>query len=173
MLFLVRARLSTLVLMACGFVPMTALADSAFHPAQTPAELALEKILRIADADNNQLSNLLHRPYGRDGRVDYAQILTPALIAAITKQENGLVQKECGGKYKKDELCGLDYSPITCAQDSLPAYVYHTVLDLGGRVVVEYAWPPDNKKAATYTLLQDKSGWKIDGISCADGDKFH
>jgi hypothetical protein len=143
-----------------------------FHPAQTPMEIALDKLLHAADADGNQLANLVHRP-GADGRVDYRQMLTPKLIAAITKAERDLVQKDCGGKYKKGELCGLDYSPITCAQDTSPSYLYHSVLEFESKAVIEYAWPNENETAATYTLVKDKSGWKLDGITCAHSKAFN
>ncbi|MDE2630625.1 MAG: hypothetical protein KGM97_06505, partial [Alphaproteobacteria bacterium] len=135
---------------------LPAFAVGAFHPAKTPAEIALDGILHRADADPRQLANLLHRP-GADGRVDYARMLTPALVAAMSKAEKTLVRKDCGGKYLKDEICGLDYSPLTCAQDSSPSYIYHTILELPGRTVIEYAWPGGKVAEATYTLIEDKS----------------
>lgn len=162
----------TLAVAICASVSSLAWAVGAFHPAQTPSELALDKILRIADADQNQLGNLLHRT-DRDGRVDYTQMLTPALIAALVKEEKKMVQKDCGGKYLQGEICGFDYSPITCAQDSAPSYLYHTVLDLQSRVVIEYAWPNETSRAAVYTLVKRGDRWLIDGITCAGGAAFH
>lgn len=158
--------------MAVGAVLSSASALTGFHPAKTPIEIALDKILHVADADTNQLANLLHRP-GHDGRVDYRQLLTPKLIAAISKTERDLVRKDCGGKYKEGELCGLDYSPITCAQDSSPSYLFHSVLEFESKAVIEYAWPDGNETAATYTLVKDSNGWKIDGITCAHSKAFN
>lgn len=167
-------RLNNLLFAAaiCAVVPSAAWAVAAFHPAQTPSELALDKILHLSDADQDQLANLLHRP-GRDGKVDYTQMMTPALIAALVKEEKKMVQKDCGGKYLDGEECGFDYSPITCAQDLAPSYLYHTVLDLNDRVVIEYAWPNQASRAAVYTLVKRGDRWLIDGITCAGGTAFH
>lgn len=169
-----RLRSNNLVLAAaiCAAAPSLAWAIGAFHPAQTPSELALDKILHLADADQDQLANLLHRP-GRDGKVDYTRIMTPALIAALVNEEKKMVQKDCGGKYREGELCGFDYSPITCAQDLAPFYLYHTVLDLNDRVIIEYEWPKQTSRAAVYTLVKRGNGWLIDGITCAGGAAFH
>ena len=95
------------------------------------------------------------------------------MIASIRKAERALVQQDCGGKYRKDEVCGMDFDPITCSQDSSPNYLYHTILDLGPKVVIEYAWPNENKSAAVYTLVKQQDGWRIDGITCATGDKYN
>lgn len=151
---------------------MPALGDPPhFHPAQTEPEKALDMMLHFADRDKDQLGHLFHRP-GTKGRVDYARILTPKLIAAMAKAERAALG-ECGGRYGKGELCGLDFSPITCAQDDAPDYFYHTILDLGSKVVIEYAWPNGTGRTAVYTLTDHGKGWRIDGISCANGTKFN
>jgi len=165
-----RTIVAIVALSACGSLP--AVSAGSFHAPATGPEMALDKILHLADADDNQLGNLIPAR-GGGGHVDYTKSLTPALIAAIAKAEKDLVREDCGGKYRKGELCGLDYSPITCAQDSLPAYTYHTILDLGDKVVIEYAWPPNNETTATYTVIKGANGWRIDGVSCAGGAKFH
>ena len=163
--------LATLAVLICGALPVAS-AESHFVPASTVPETALDRILHLADSDGEQLANLLHRP-GADGRVDYAQILTPALIAAMRNTEKQLVQEDCGGKYLQGEICGLDYSPITCAQDTAPSYIYHTVLELGDRAVIEYAWPSGKVPVATYMIVKVRNGWKIDGVTCAHGGKFN
>ena len=147
-------------------------ASAAFHAPATPAEKALDRTLHAIDADANLLDNLVHRPGSRQ-TVDYRSMLTPALIAAIQEVERQLVKKNCGGHYRNGEECGLDYSPITCAQDTSPVYHYHTVLDLGPRQVIEYAWPDEDKRVATYTLQNTPKGWRIDGVSCASGAGFN
>lgn len=163
--------LAIFAVLICGVLPVAS-AESHFVPPGTVPETALDRVLHRADSDGEQLANLLHRP-GADVRIDYTQMLTPALIAAITNAEKQLVQKDCGGKYLKGEVCGLDYSPITCAQDTAPSYIYHTVLELGDRAVIEYAWPNGRIPIATYTIVKDKDGWKIDGVTCAHGAKFN
>lgn len=147
-------------------------AAGAFHPPQTATEKELDRMLNVADADQDQLDNLLDRPGSRH-TVDYATILTSKLIVVMRQAEKRQVAKECGGHYRDGDLCGMDSSPITCGQDSAPAYIYHTILDLGAQVVIEYAGAGDSKRIATYTLVQAKSGWRIDGVSCAAGPTFN
>jgi hypothetical protein len=167
-----RTRLIAAIFVVSAFGTLPVVSAGSFHAPATAPEKALDKILHLADADEDQLANLLHRP-GSDGRVDYTQMLTPALIAALRNEEKKLVRKECGGKYLDGEECGFDYSPITCAQDSEPSYIYHTILEFDAKAVIEYAWPNQPSSAATYTVVKGKSGWLIDGVTCATGPKFN
>ena len=96
-----------------------------------------------------------------------------ALIAAIRAEEKAAVQRDCGGHYAKSEICGLDYSPITCAQDSNTTYVYRTEVDQGDEAIIAYAWGKDDKPAATYRLVRQAGQWKIDGIRCDTGASFN
>lgn len=145
---------------------------AAFHSPQTEQEQMLDKMLRASETDGDALAQLLGRP-GAKGHLDYSQILTPKLIAAIRKAERALVRQDCGGKYRKDEVCGIDFDPVTCSQDTSPGYLYHTILDLGPKVVIEYAWPGQTASTAVYTLVKRADGWRIDGITCATGDKYN
>ncbi|MDE2182424.1 MAG: hypothetical protein KGJ78_05330 [Alphaproteobacteria bacterium] len=165
--------MGTVAALAASYaIAVPASAAGSFHPPASQTEKELDRMLHAADADDNELNNIVHRPGSRQTR-DYGTMLTPALIAAIRKTEMEWVRRDCGGKYRKGEECGLDFLPLTCSQDVSQTYLYHTVLDLGSRVVIEYAWPQDGKRAATYTLLQTPRGWRIDGISCADGPSFN
>ncbi len=150
-------------------------AASAFHPARSPSEIALDRILHLADADDMQLANLLHRPEseGRVAHVDYTRILTRELISAISREERHLVRKDCDGRYRDGEECGFDYSPITCARDSGLTYLYRTVREDGDRAEIVYEWKREGGTAATYKMVKDEGVWKIDGVLCAIGDRFH
>jgi hypothetical protein len=167
-------RNSLAIILAAALAAVTpALAEPVhFHPPQTEQEQALDKMLHATETDGDALAQLLGRP-GAKGHLDYARILTPKVIASIRKAERALVRQDCGGKYRKDEVCGIDFDPITCAQDSSPAYLYHTILDLGPKVVIEYKSPDQTASAAVYTLVKAPDGWRIDGITCATGDKYN
>ena len=145
------------------------------HPPTTTAERALDGILKHADYDANQLDNL----FGGRGQknfhatADYSKVLTAPLLAAITAEQKAMVKADCGGEYKKGELCGMDSSPITCAQDMSDSYLYRTESSADDRVEIAYYWPGTRKPVATYRLVRQAETWKIDGIRCTDGDAFN
>jgi hypothetical protein len=139
-----------------------------WHAPLTTSELALDRILKMADGDSAQLDNLL----GGRGKarfhptVDYKAVMTPSLLTAIKRSEDQLVQKSCGGRYT-GEVCGLDFSPVTCAQDVNDTYLYRTEFKRTHVAEVSYAWPSgDASPTATYMLLEEGGIWKIDGIKC-------
>jgi len=148
-------------------VPAAAAAPAGFHPPKSPAEVALDKVLKAADADEFQLDNLLHRyPVVPKKRVDYRTMLSAALIAAMQAEEKKLVAHDCGGKYLEGEVCGMDSSPITCAQDVVTPYMYKTIDQKGAAATI--AGP-----SATYHMMQTHTGWQIDGIKCNEGSAFN
>lgn len=149
-----------------------AAADTDFHAPRSEPERALDRILKRADSDTDLLDNLL-RGRGTKNfkpKVDYRPLLTAGLIEAIRAEEARSVRNACKGKYLKGEICGIDYSPITCAQDNADHYEYRTLDQQQDRARVEYRWPGD-KMAATYTLLKE-AGWRIDAVKCASGIAF-
>jgi hypothetical protein len=144
----------------------SAAATAGYQPPKSAAEIALDRILKAADADEFQLDNLLHRyPVVPKKRVDYRGLLTVPLIDAMQAEEKKLVAKDCGGKYLEGEICGMDYSPITCAQHGV-TYAYKTVARHAHDAVV--AGP-----AATYRMIQVGSGWQLDGVKCNEGGAFN
>lgn len=137
------------------------------HPPKSPAETALDKILKIADRDDELLDNLLHRyPVAKAKQIDYRPMLTAQLIAAMQAEERRLVKQDCGGKYLEGELCGMDYSPVTCAQDTVTPYTYRTVAQHDRDAII--AGP-----AATYRMVQAGRGWQLDGVKCETGTAFN
>jgi hypothetical protein len=152
----------------------SALAQAAFHAPQTGAERALEKILRRADKDERLLDNLLQGRGARNFKpsVNYETLLTPALIAPIRAQEKALVAKDCKGKYLEGEICGLDYSPITCGQDSGERYEFRTREAEPRTASIDFRWP-GGKTVATYRLVKADGAWKMDGVSCAGVSRFN
>lgn len=165
-------RVAFLCLLFTTFSAQAIRPELPFHPPQTPAERALDAVLHRANVDPNPLSNLL------DGRgepgfrqtVDYSAFLTPALVAAIAQVERDLVRQNCGGRYRSGEICGLDFVPLTCAQDSSETYLYRTQATQPGEAIITYRWAGSDRRAvATYRLLYRKGSWRLDGIRCAEG----
>jgi hypothetical protein len=165
---------TALILAAVAALAWPAAADT-IHPPASNAERALDGILKHADFDSNQLDNL----FGGRGQknfhasVDYTKVLTPALLASITAKQKAMVQQECGGHYQKGDICGMDSSPITCAQDVSDSYLYRTDLSGDDQAEIAYYWPGTKKPVATYRLVRQAETWKLDGIRCADGDEFN
>jgi hypothetical protein len=163
-----RLVLALVTVVAGGATSAVKAGSSAWHAPLTTPELALDRILKMADSDPDQLDNLL----GGRGRadfhptVDYTAVLTPPLLAAIRRSEDQLVRKSCGGYYT-GEVCGLDFSPVTCAQDMNDAYLYRTEFKRGHVAEISYAWSlAVASPAATYMLLEAGGNWRIDGIKC-------
>ena len=147
-----------------------------WHSPQSAPELALDRILKTADGDEALLDNILE---GRGKNnfhpsVDYRSMLTPMLLSSIRKYEKLEVKKSCGGHYLP-EVCGIDFSPINCAQDSNDTYLYSTKLGSDQSAIVSYTWPSANPSAvAIYRMTGGPGHWRIDGIVCADfGIKFN
>ena len=167
-------RRTALFLAAAMTMPWPAAADT-IHPPRSAAERALDGILKHADQDPDLLDNLFagrgQRPF-RPAE-DYTKVLTAPLIAAMTAKEKALVQAGCDGHYRKGEVCGMDYSPITCAQDLSDSYLYRTEASGEDQAKINYYWPGTKTSVATHRLVRQAETWKIDGISCGAGDSFN
>jgi len=164
----------TLILAAVPALAWPAAAET-IHPPASTAERALDGILKHADYDDKQLDNL----FGGRGQknfhatVDYSKVLTAPLLAAITAKQKAMVQADCGGQYRKDDICGMDSSPITCAQDVSDSYLYRTESGEDNRAEIAYYWPGTRKAVAIYRLIRQAETWRLDGIRCAEGDDFN
>lgn len=163
-----------LILAAGAAVALPATAGT-MHPPESTAERTLDGILKHADYDDKQLDNLFGGRGQKNYRptADYTKVLTPPLLAAITAKQKAMVQKDCGGQYRKGDICGMDSSPITCAQDTSDSYLYRTESSSDDRAEIAYYWPGTDKPVATYRLVRQADSWKLDGIRCTDGDDFN
>ena len=119
-------------------------------------------ILRRVDADPEPLVNLLNGRGERGFRrtVDYTALLTPSLIAAIAHAERAPLRRNCEGRYRPGEICGLDFVPITCAQDSAEAHLYRIGATRPGEA---------RSTVVTYRPVQGADKWRMDGIRCGEG----
>jgi hypothetical protein len=157
--------------MACA----TALTGTAaYHAPVTAAEKALDGYIIKAGNDPYVLNNLFHgTPLPDPSKaVDYTTMLTPALIAAMTKEQNAQLQQGCGGKYIDGQSCGINFNPIQCGQDESPAYLYDTLSNSPQTVTIASKWP-DQSDIHTYRLVNSAGTWKIDGVSCAGTLSFN
>jgi hypothetical protein len=160
----------------------SALAKPVFHSAQSEAERALARILKL-DADNPGQIDPAVETAGRRPRTTppagatYLKYLTTPLATAILVEEARQVKANCGGVSKRGEECGMDADPIICAQDFPKSYLFQTTQSAPALVVVEAAWPPDQgaqpSRSGAYRLKLTGGVWKVDGISCAGGDTYN
>jgi hypothetical protein len=147
-----------------------------WHKPASATELALDAIIKRVDKDDDQMYKIRR---ARDkvktrGGVDYATLLTQPLLAAIAQAEAAEVKKNCGGKYIRGELCGLDYDPVTCAQDYNDTYLYRTEQEGPLEARIAYTWPNDTANpAAIYHLIRQGDRWMIDGIACYGSASFN
>jgi hypothetical protein len=176
-----RSVAALLVLAAIGSAAAAESSLAGFHAPQTEAERALDTILMATGRDDTALDNLLggRGKAGFRPTIDYRRFVTDALLRAIRDAEAALVKRDCGGAYREGEICGLDYDPLTCAQDSNPRYLYRTETQHAGTARIAYAWPGQPAVAATYRLVLRDGRWKLDGIKCnadvdtGQGDTFN
>lgn len=139
-----------------------------FHRAATPAETALDRVLRLSEKDPNLVEFLLATPlYKAKADKGYARYFTARLRADLAAMERASVTENCQGKYLEGELCGLDYNPLTCAQDlSDKAYLYRTSSSDDARAVIDYKWPGEKQPAARFVLVREDGQWKVDAVTC-------
>lgn len=170
-----RARFSVLagVLLALMTGQAQAQAED-FHPARTPAEQALDRMLAVAGQEpDSGLYAVGHPQRNRSRDRVFAGLFSDRLRKAWTAAEQAALKANCGGKYKEGEACGLDFSPILCAQDSAETYLYLTRRETAEDVVVDYLWPGEKIPAARYRLIQKAGQWQMDGVHCAGGERFN
>ncbi len=156
--------------LACAVVLL--LAPQVAWCKESPIHL-LQQLVTLTEKDKYQLDNLF------DGRqdpaykqtVDYSRYLTPALLNAYRLEEVRLLKKECEGKYIDGMVCGIDYSPITCAQDT-PENIYKIVTQTPVRVVITAQHLP-YQDLVTYRLLRISGRWMLDGVNCGNGTAFN
>ncbi len=146
-----------------------------FHAASSPVERLLDRIINTADKDPDLGPFALKLP-SRDRRADskYSALFSPALERAWSTAEADLVKKDCGGAYQEGEICGMDFSPITCAQDSNDGkYQYATTAQDDHSAVIALRWAGQPDVVATYRLLRHGGAWLMDGVACQAGPHFN
>lgn len=169
-------RWARLLLMALWLLAGTAAGSAAAqavgpgdpHRAAAEAEKTLDRVLRLSEKDQNFIEFLRATPQyqARPGQ-DYGRYVTARLRGGMAALERAAVTTNCQGRYIDGELCGLDYNPLTCAQDEGPgAYLYKTESSGDDRAVIAYAWPGEKGMVASFRMVQEGGVWKIDAVTC-------
>jgi hypothetical protein len=107
------------------------------------------------------------RPDRNPGKDEtYRGHFTPALEGAWAEAEAALVRHDCGGKYSDDgEICGMNSSPLSCAQDySEKGYLYRMDCLTASSATISMRWPWIEKPVATYHLIRQGKGWVSIGV---------
>ena len=128
-----------------------------------------------ADREGHLIDFVIKAPQ-RNRALDYryAPYFSQDLQAAWREAEREMVQKTCGGHYVDGDICGLDYSPLSCAQDfSEIGYRYRTLRSDSTTAIIGMRWAEHDDVVATYRMIRAKNRWVMDGVSCATGQKFH
>ena len=138
------------------------------HPAATEGEKALDKLLRLSEKRYGLVAAVLGRPGGGKGDAALARELTTARLRRdLTELERKAVRDNCKGRYIPGELCGLDYNPLTCAQDESDApYSYRTTVASADRADIVYSWPGAANPSASFVMVREGEAWKLDAVRC-------
>jgi hypothetical protein len=148
-----------------------------FHAAQSAPEKTLDEIIRRSNNDQNMLDYALKRPwYDAKKNTGYSRLFTKGFLAALAGVESALVKQDCKGHYVEGEICGIDYNPITCGQDSNGnQHLYQTDGESNEAVTISYLWAANDSRADSplFRLVKDREAWKLDGVACRNGAKFN
>ncbi len=164
-----------LILLVClpSLSPLQGYAASFHRPSNEP-EKALDRIINYMEVDGagggSKLNDLLEN---RKSSFDFRTLFTAPYIAAVQQAEAALVKQDCGGLYLEGELCGLGYSPVSCAQDTVE-YFYHTVALSPHRAIIQAdTADPPRDHPIIYTMVKEIFLWKLDGVVCGVGFSFN
>jgi hypothetical protein len=149
-----RSRISTPLWLVAAVIPIAfaaaqSAAEEPFHAARSPPEKALVEILLLSDRDDNLFDFVLKRP-GYDAKKDkgYARLFTKGPLAAWAGAEARAVESDCQGKYIEGEICGIDYSPITCGNAiSDTGYRFRTVKADEREAILSTRWAGQEAEA--------------------------
>ncbi len=146
---------------------------SSFHAPATDAEKMIAEILKLDDSSTPSLFHYLTgypKPFANDR---YATMFTQDFRNSVLSTNHEALKQNCGGKYIEGEICGLDINPVSCTQDKSDDYFFRTEQQTTHQAIISYAWPENQDASATYRLLKDAKGWKLDAVSCPRYLKFN
>ena len=147
--------------------PAAAASPAGYHPARTPAELALDRIV------SGVLNGTIFVPGFQKQVYPESQPATATMTARMIDQivrEEPAVVKAC----KPKGGCMWRYYPVSCRFDGADP-VYRTEEASADKVVVSFKWldtvgafeePP---KVGDYTLIKVDGAWKLDHVRCNGG----
>ena len=146
-------------------------ADTAFHPPQTEAERALDKILRSFGVNDDLGGFIFDDPgYNHARDQEFSLLFTQDFLNRYAREEKAQVKKSCGGKYPPDgRPCDMleDNLPIYCGNDHPDDFLYRTIKSDQQHAIVTYRWPDTPLEGyAFYRFINDNGVWKLDDIKC-------
>jgi|GEM_PF-3325832 len=143
--------------------------EKLFHFAENDAEKALDAILLLDNESKDLQDFLLQRKWQKQARVEeFTKLFSPKLLDAWVAEDRILAKKFCGEGFDASQgMCGMDYSPVTCEQESNDIYKYKTIEVDDKHAVVTYVWPNIGIVGPTYRFIKDAdASWKLDGVKC-------
>lgn len=146
-----------------------------FHDPRTAPEKALARIL---DLDEKHYALFMKLTSGSPDYTpsiakEYSGLFTTELLHAMETKQKSMVEDQCGGKYIEGEICGLDYSPISCTQDNGWPRVFRTEQESPRETIVSYTMPESYFPGPSYRLINNEGVWKLDGIDCGRAGLFN
>lgn len=140
-----------------------------------PEEQALNAILNTAGHDPNLFQSLIdyRNPKAQAAKSPYGALLTPALINRIHTKEKQTVDKTCGGHYSSQNVCGLDFNPITCSQEDLGRLSFKTRAKQSDVRIIRVYSKTLKTSVGHYRMVWSQNRWKLDAINCGHGVTFN
>ncbi len=164
---------------AQGYNPQNypSVAQGLYHSAQTPAEATLDGILSRAMTEPTMAGYALDLPdRSKVHDKSYAKIMTRDFSASVAALQRRMVDDQCNGVYKDDEICGFEANPFTCSPNVGSQPYLFTTTKQNKREAFISAIPADQvgQVAGTkYRLILDRKAWKLDGVLCFDQVNFN
>jgi hypothetical protein len=137
-----------------------------FIEASTEAEKALDKVLHAASKSGYSLFELDLSKEDSNKETEFTKLFTKEVSKAAFEAEKKSVEEVCGGEYRNDLVCGLNFNPALCSQESNDKYLYRTLKKEENLAIIEYTWPGEENPRGTYKLVKNNDSWLIDGIKC-------
>lgn len=140
---------------------------TSYHSAKTDAEKILSHIISLDDSDENLFEFVLHRPwYNSSKDTGYADLFTQSYLNFWSGLEATLVKDDCNCFYRGGEICGIDWSPITCGQDGAVFPLLFLTISSDEKRALISACSTKIQGCATYSLIMTDNKWKLDATSC-------
>ena len=151
-------------------------ADQKYHKAETNAEKKLDNILYLNDSESAESENfhefIYNMPRYHGNYWFFSNFFTKNFLNSVALTEGKMVAENCG-YYRENDLCGLNYSVISCAQDySENGYIYKAVLREKRKEIFLSRWnrhsvPSD--RPVRYRMVKQGVQWKLDAVDCGRG----
>lgn len=142
--------------------------ENTYRFAENDPEKALDALLMIDNESKDLQDFILQRKWQKQARVEeFTKLFTPKLLNAWVSEDRRLAQQFCGAGFDASQgMCGVDYSPVTCEQESSDVYKYKTIEMDDKHAIVTYIWPHISIEGPIYRFIKDGEVWKLDGVKC-------